>query len=248
MSSSSNLAPPKFSLVTNHDETMLTNAFESPTSMMESVNLSNTSSLINPPISPTSTYQPTPEQTQVPPSPDWDYDNYIEKPRDRGHVAQPRFLNPSSNRQSQEPSFTGYTVDQMESGERVPFGTESYNSIGRSPTLLAILAYFFGWWGGLVVLILEKKNLFVLFHAWQSLACGIIAFVVQMLFIWTRTLYIMLWIVYLLFNVFMILRVIKDASATPPRLLKVPAVGDWCEQRALNKIQLYTSNSNYYRL
>jgi len=89
-------------------------------------------------------------------------------------------------------------------------------------------------------MIFERKNLFVIFHAWQSLVCGIIAFIIQMLFVWTKTMYTLFWISYLLFTFFMIVRVIKDGLPPTQPLLKVPIIGDWCEQRALNKIQYHT--------
>eukprot|EP01027_Heterolobosea_sp_BB2_P010230 GEZU01015034.1.p1 GENE.GEZU01015034.1~~GEZU01015034.1.p1 ORF type:complete len:141 (-),score=30.04 GEZU01015034.1:146-568(-) len=37
------------------------------------------------------------------------------------------------------------------------------------PALCVFLAYFFGWIGSLVILIVEKNNIFVRFHAWVSL-------------------------------------------------------------------------------
>lgn len=66
----------------------------------------------------------------------------------------------------------------MEEG-RAFVATETYTSIGLNPALLAILAYFFGFFGSLIIMILERKNLFVIFHAWQSLVCAVLAFVIQ---------------------------------------------------------------------
>lgn len=99
----------------------------------------------------------------------------------------------------------------MSSGRHI--AAEQFTSIGFAPPLLASLSYFFLWFGGLVIMLLEKKNLFVLFHAWQSLVSGSIAFVIQFIFIWSNTMYSLLWLVYLLFTFGMIVRVLNDAPS-----------------------------------
>jgi len=222
-------------------------------SVMESMNLSSSTSSFSgePPIPHNATYLPatvnqvssnTGSTSKSNSSTDsqWDYDNYLEKPR--GHIAEPKFLNP----QQQEGSARGFSVENdshLEGG--VPFtSSENFTSIGLSPVLLAVLAYFFGWLGGLVIVILERKNMFVVFHAIQSLTCGVLAFIIQIVFVWSKTLYTLLWIVYLGFTAFMIFKVVKD-SATPNVLFKLPGIGDWCEERALNRIQ--SGVSTFYR-
>ncbi len=87
----------------------------------------------------------------------------------------------------------------------------SPSSLGLSPALLAVLSYFFGWFGGFIIMLLEKKNLFVIFHGWQSFVSGVIAFFVQLLFVFSGTMYRLLWIVYLIFTFAMIMKVIADA-------------------------------------
>jgi len=231
-------------------------SFEDPSSsVMESMNLSSTSASFSgePPIPHDTTYHPA-SITEVSSrtatgtksnsaDSQWDYDNYLEKPR--GHVAHPKYLNPQ---QQQEESPRGFSVESdshLETG--TPFtSSEHYTSIGFSPVLLAVLAYFFGWLGGLIIVVLEKKNMFVVFHAIQSLTCGALAFIIQIVFVWSKTLYTLLWIVYLVFTAFMIFKVIKD-SATPNVLFKLPGIGDWCEERALNRIQWQSGVSTFYR-
>jgi len=190
---------------------------------------STTSSLTDPPIPAHATYIPqnsSPVTSRVSNSTTWDYENYMEKPR--GQVAEPRYV---SSQESQDFPARSFIMDQPQA---------TYTSVGLSPVLLTILAYFFGFLGGLVVMLLEKKNLFVIFHAWQSIVVGIFAFVVQIVFVWSKSIYTLLWIVYLLFDFFMIARVIMDAPSQ--RLFKLPIVGDWCEHRAFNKIQHHTSD------
>jgi len=187
---------------------------------------STASSLTDLPIQPASTYvsnaPPSPSSNRTGNnSPTWDYENYIEKPR--GKVAEPRYVSPSS---SQDYTARSFVTDQPQ---------VSYTSVGISPTVLAILAYFFGFLGGFVIMILEKKNLFVVFHAWQSMVVGLFAFVVQIVFVWSKSIYTLLWITYLVFDFFMIARVIMDGPTQ--RLFKLPIVGDWCEHKAFNKIQ-----------
>jgi uncharacterized membrane protein len=102
--------------------------------------------------------------------------------------------------------------EDVESGGR-NVAVDQYTSVGVSAALLGALSYFFLWLGGLVVMLLEKKNLFVLFHAWQSLVSGAIAFVLQFIFIWSDTMYSLLWLLYLLFTFGMVVKVLNDAPS-----------------------------------
>jgi len=194
---------------------------------------STTSSLTEPPIPSNASYSPqsgSPTNSNQANSTSWDYENYIEKPR--GQVAEPRYVSPSS---SQDYSARSFVMDQPQS---------TFTSVGLSPSVLSICAYFFLFLGGLVIMILEKKNLFVVFHAWQSMIVGILAFIIQIVFIWSKSIYTFLWILQLVFIFFMIIRVIKDAPTQ--HLFKLPVIGDWCEHRAFNKIQRH--NSDFYRM
>ncbi len=48
-------------------------------------------------------------------------------------------------------------------------GANGTTSNGLAPNVAALLAYLFGWLGGLVFILIEKDNKFVRFHAFQSL-------------------------------------------------------------------------------
>jgi len=222
-----------------------------------------------PPIPPTSTYgnersnSPTtsPQQQEIPPSASWDYDNFIEKPKNQqihnargSQNVQGRFnkqgvednsihLEPSQTTVNGIPLYD-HNESQKSYNSNSPFAEGNYTSIGVNQVLLAVLSYFFGWLGGLIIIFMEKKNLYVLFHAFQSLGCGVIAFAIQILFIWSNTMYRILWIAYAIFLFYLIVQILKDS---PPALYKVPIVGDWAEKRALNKIQQYTA-SHFYRM
>lgn len=242
--------PPKISVLKSSLESSLDSedAFHSTTlndsatnSMDSSLYESTVASLTDPPIRPGVTYVPQQEGSPLARSfnsTTWDYDNYLEKPI--GKRAEPHYVSPSA---SQDYSARGFLDDEEQrlSGS----SGQGHSSLGISPSLLASCAYFFGFFGGLVIMVLEKKNLFVLFHAWQSLIFGIFAFLVQICFVWSNSMYTLLWIIYLIFNFFMIVRVIQDAPTQ--RLFKLPIIGDWCEHRAYNKIQYHTG-SNFYRM
>jgi len=232
----------------------------------DSAYVSPSASLTEPPIPDSSTYQPgglgspraplklpvnhqSSPQTRPPlssppsppPSEAWNYDHYIEQPRAYPHYVRPQ----DSNSSSGEHRNAGFQVreEDLESGRNV--AVDPYTSLGLAPTLLASLSYFFLWLGGLVVLLLEKKNLFVLFHAWQSLVSGTIAFIIQFVFIWSETMYSLLWLVYLVFTFAMVVKVLNDAPSQ--RLFKLPYIGTWCEHRAINKIHYHSGvgNSSY---
>jgi len=259
--------PPKISVLKTSLERSLDieDTFESTTlsnslsgsqnpSMNASLYESTTSSLIDPPVPPTATYiapNSSPPIPRASGSTAWDYENYIEKPRgtarntlmelifEKGKVAEPHYVSPQT---SQDFSARGFLNEQEEGG----YGGTGHSSLGIAPALLAICAYFFGFFGGLIVMILERKNLFVVFHGWQSMTMGVFAFVIQIVFVWSKSIYTFLWIIYLLFTFYMVLRVIQDAPTQ--RLLKLPIIGDWCEYRAYNKLQYHTGSSNVYRM
>eukprot|EP01119_Soliformovum_irregulare_P002408 TRINITY_DN12664_c0_g1_i1.p1 TRINITY_DN12664_c0_g1~~TRINITY_DN12664_c0_g1_i1.p1 ORF type:complete len:243 (+),score=7.87 TRINITY_DN12664_c0_g1_i1:64-792(+) len=237
----------------NHsdDERSMTGSYDTMgASMYQSVNGSSflgsreiieDDSLVDPPIPPTSTYQPPGSPSQRNLNVQWDYDNYIEPPRGieinqnsyiAPHHAKPHYVTPSP-----DPSDS-ITIESP----RVS------SAFGLSPALLAILAYFFGFPGGLVVMLLERRNLFVLFHAWQSLTAGALSFVGQLLVLWSSRLYTIMWIAQLIFTFWMCVRVIFDSPTQ--RLYKLPGIGDWCEYRAHNKIHYHTAqtSSSYNRM
>lgn len=140
-----------------------------------------------------------------------------------GHVAQPHYLGsiksePEDNSYySAAPSKGFISQDNNNNTRNIEEGYNNVSdiiapsSLRLSPALLAVLCYFFGTFGGFIIMILEKKNLFVIFHGWQSFACGVIAFIFQLLFIFSSTMYRLLWIVYLIFTFVMIIKVISDA-------------------------------------
>ena len=84
-------------------------------------------------------------------------------------------------------------------------------SLGLSAALLGILTYFFLVIGALAIMLLEKKNMWVLFHAWQSFIVGTFAIIVQFIFAWNSTLLTLCWMIYLAFTAVMIAIVIKDS-------------------------------------
>lgn len=62
-----------------------------------------------------------------------------------------------------------------------PYGqpgfSQSYSSINLAPNITAFLSYLVGWVSGLIVLLLEKQNRFVRFHAMQSILLSLAEFV-----------------------------------------------------------------------
>jgi len=162
-------------------------------------------------------------------SPPFSQDNYIEKPR--GHIAEPVYVRNGNN-----------LSDSILFSE-----TQShFTSMGYSPAFLASVSYFFTAFGGFLIMIFEKKNHFVIFHAWQSIISGTFAFLLQVLFWWSNTMYTVVWILYLFFLFSMILRVLYDAPSQ--RLYKLPLIGDFCDHQAFNKVQFYNNQDLYHSI
>ena len=62
-------------------------------------------------------------------------------------------------------------------------------STGMEPKIAVLLAYLFSWLGGLIILLIEKENKFVKFHALQALILGILEWAIVIVFCW-----ILVWI------------------------------------------------------
>jgi uncharacterized membrane protein len=54
---------------------------------------------------------------------------------------------------------------------------------GLQPNVAGVLAYLFGWVGGLVFILIEKENREVKFHAWQSIAFNVAVVAVYIIYI-----------------------------------------------------------------
>eukprot|EP01117_Protostelium_nocturnum_P004825 TRINITY_DN1750_c0_g1_i1.p1 TRINITY_DN1750_c0_g1~~TRINITY_DN1750_c0_g1_i1.p1 ORF type:complete len:271 (-),score=72.09 TRINITY_DN1750_c0_g1_i1:26-838(-) len=174
-------------------------------------------------------------------------------------VAKPHYLKPQT--QYAEPSNTDFRSETPPSflqspayEEEQPTNEQAFAAIQRqtttgiNPLILAFLAYFFGWFGALVVILFEKKNRFVLIHAFQSLSVGLLVMLFQFIFIWSKTLYGIFWFGYLVFLWFMIARVVMDSPTQ--RVFKLPQIGNWCEFRAMDRIQSNSAHNQgqFYRL
>ncbi|KAF2075113.1 hypothetical protein CYY_003590 [Polysphondylium violaceum] len=116
-------------------------------------------------------------------------------------------------------------------------GLESMN-----PKLISSLAYF-TWLSASIILILEKKNVFIQFHAYQSFIISMCAICLQFLFIWTKTVSIIIWSVYLLFVLFMIFKVNYDGGKA--HVYKLPVIGEIAEKRAIQRSREYSIFSKY---
>jgi uncharacterized membrane protein len=66
-------------------------------------------------------------------------------------------------------------ADQKQTVVDADFNTKS--STGLEPKIACLLAYLFSWLGGLIILLIEKENKFVRFHALQALILGIVEIV-----------------------------------------------------------------------
>ncbi len=55
------------------------------------------------------------------------------------------------------------------------------SSTGMEPKIAILLAYLFGWLGGLIIWILEKENKFVKWNALQALILGILEAIIGIL-------------------------------------------------------------------
>ena len=105
-------------------------------------------------------------------------------------------------------------------------------SLGIQENIEALIAYLIGFVSGIALLILEKKNEFVRFHAAQSTVVFLGILVLQMVLGMT----IILWLFSLVLSfVQMILWIVLMVKAFKGERYKLPVVGDWAE-KLLEKI------------
>lgn len=66
---------------------------------------------------------------------------------------------------------------------QAPPPAASSGGTGLAPNVASLLAYLFGWVGGLVFILIEKENREVKFHAWQSIAFNVAVVAVYIIYI-----------------------------------------------------------------
>ena len=120
--------------------------------------------------------------------------------------------------------------------------SEAESSTGLSANVAGLLCYVAGWITGIVFIVLEKRSVFVKFHAWQSIMTfGIltaahlvlyqmlraIAFATSLpgLTIFAGVLGTIIWII------MVILWIILVIQAGSGKMWKVPWAGDWAEKQ-----------------
>lgn len=108
--------------------------------------------------------------------------------------------------------------------------SSSETSVGLAPNTAAVLSYVLAWLSGLVFVLVEKKNNYVRFHAWQSLITfGILAIAGAVL---GRIPFIG-WIFSSAIGVIsFVLWVMLMIQASRGQVYKLPWVGDLAERQA----------------
>ena len=113
-----------------------------------------------------------------------------------------------------------------ELGAPVAAKPEAETTVGMSPNVTGLLCYVVGWITGIVFVVLEKKSIFVKFHAWQSIMTFGVLNVVWLIIFWIP---VVSWIVGILILVLWIILIIQAGSG---KMWKVPGAGDWAEKQA----------------
>jgi len=139
-------------------------------------------------------------------------------------------------------SKCGTELDAPTKTSKAVAKSEAESSTGLSANVAGLLCYVAGWVTGIVFIILEKKSIFVKFHAWQSIMTfGIltvahlilstmlraIAFATFLpgLAVFAGVLGTIIWIM------MVILWIILVIQAGTGKMWKVPWAGDWAEKQ-----------------
>ena len=106
---------------------------------------------------------------------------------------------------------------------------EAESSTGLSANVAGLLCYVAGWITGIIFIVLEKKSIFVKFHAWQSIMTFGVLTVAYLIFSWIPFIG---WILSILIGILMfVLWIILIIQAGTGKMWKVPWAGDWAEKQ-----------------
>ncbi len=119
---------------------------------------------------------------------------------------------------------------------------EAESSTGLSANVAGLLCYVIGWVTGIVFIVLEKKSIFVKFHAWQSIMTfGVLTAAHLILSTILRAIAVATFspglailagvlgtIIWILMVVLWIILVIQAGTG---KMWKVPWAGDWAEKQ-----------------
>ncbi len=106
----------------------------------------------------------------------------------------------------------------------------SETSVGLSANVAGLLCYVLGWISGIVFLVIEKRNKFVKFHAWQSIMTFGVLTVARLVLGWIPIIGLVFdWIIGILGLVLWIVLMIQAGTG---KMWKLPWVGNWAERQA----------------
>ena len=117
----------------------------------------------------------------------------------------------------------------------------SAGGTGLQPNVASLLAYLFGWVGGLVFILIEKENREVRFHAWQSIGFSVALFAGYILLLIISAILgaissILGILVGLLVLVFwlgaLIVWVLLMVRAYQGQIMRLPVIGDFAAKQA----------------
>lgn len=108
--------------------------------------------------------------------------------------------------------------------------SSSETTTGLAPNVAGLLCYV-GWWiSGIVFVVLEKKSIFVRFHAWQSIVTfGVLTVVQIAIAVIPFVGWILSPLVWILSVVLWILLMVQAGSG---KMWKLPWAGNWAEKQA----------------
>jgi uncharacterized membrane protein len=116
---------------------------------------------------------------------------------------------------------------------------EAESSTGLSANVAGLLCYVAGWITGIVFIVLEKKSIFVKFHAWQSIMTFGVLIAVQIILSIIGSATLLFWpgwwfvhilgiIVWVITGILWIILIVQAGSG---KMWKVPWAGDWAEKQ-----------------
>lgn len=102
--------------------------------------------------------------------------------------------------------------------------TKAGVSTDSNSNLMAALAWLFAPLSSLIFILVDtyKKDKYIQFHAWQSLAFGVINFIAWSFLVWTCIIPLAT----------LVLTIVGVVKAFQGEMWKAPLVGDWAEQQA----------------
>ncbi|KYR01806.1 RNA recognition motif-containing protein RRM [Tieghemostelium lacteum] len=144
-------------------------------------------------------------------------------------------LNKKQQKEVEKENGSIITIDILDS---LSSSAAADNSININSSKWFARISYFTWLAATFILIKEKRNVFIQFHALQSFMIGCGVLLLQFIFIWSGVASIVIWCSYIVFILFMSVKI--GQTYCNQTYYKLPFIGNWAENIAVKRSLEYS--------